>query len=188
MSGHLNRDIVEAIKSGNEKAFSAFLKLEFNNVVFFANQYLRDYHHAEDIAQETFITLWLMREQLDPESNVRAYTFTIAKNKALNLLRQRYFTSTVPIDKQEIQMHILSLESQHVGSRIDALNLEKLMEKVYATLPEKIRDSFVLSRMHGLTYQEIAIKRGITLKTVEYHIGLALKVVRKKLKKYLLFF
>ncbi len=182
------RDIIEAIRSGNEKAFETFFKLEFNNVVFFVNQYLHDYQSSEDIAQEAFVAMWKVRETLDPEANIRAFIFTIARNKALNLLRTRFFTSNVSLEKQDIQIHIRALESPYVESRIDALNLEKLIEKVYAALPPKIKESFILSRQHGLTYEEIAKKRGVTLKTVEYHIGIALKVFRKKLKKYMVFF
>jgi len=185
VSDKLNRNIIEAIKGGSEKAFEAFLKTEFNNVVFFANQFLRDTMLAKDIAQETFIALWNSRETLNPDFNIRSYTFTIARNKALNLLREKFCSSADNLEKREIQAHIGTLSSNYVGERIDALDLERLIEKSYSALPEKIRETFVLSRKYGLTYDEIAIKRGITVKAVEYHIGLALKLFRRRLKDYL---
>jgi len=185
VSDQISRKIIEAIKGGSEKAFEAFLKAEFNNVVFFANQFLRDTMLSKDIAQETFIALWNSRDSLNPDSNIRSYTFTIARNKSLNLLREKFCSSADHLEKKEIQGHINTLTSDYVGEKIDALDLEKLIEKTYSALPEKIRESFVLSRKFGLTYDQIAKKKGITIKAVEYHIALALKLFRRRLKDYL---
>jgi len=180
-----NRQIIEEIKSGNEKAFEVYLKSEFNNVVFFAMQFLRDYMLAKDIAQETFIALWNSRDHLDPGFNLRCYIFTIARNKSLNMLREKFYRTVDSLERKEIQANINALSSDSLSVKIDALDLEKLIEKTYDALPEKVKESFVLSRKMGLTYEEIAIKRGITVKAVEYQISIALKLFRRRLRDYL---
>lgn len=184
----LQEDITTAIKEGNEKAFGLFLDAEFNNIAFFANQYVKDYMLAKDVAQETFITLWNVRDNLNPQSNLRAYTFTIARNKALNILREKSFSSTDSIDKLEINQFINSLSSNFVSEKIEALELEKLIEKTYGEMSQKVRESFLLSRKEGLTYEQIAKKRGLSTKTVEYHMNTALKLLRKRLKDYFMLF
>jgi RNA polymerase sigma-70 factor (ECF subfamily) len=183
-----NENIATAIKEGNEKVFGLFVDAEFNNILYFVNQYLKDDMLAKDVAQETFITLWKVRQNINPKSNLRAYTFTIARNKALNLLREKHITSTDTLDKNEITLYTESLSSNHVSEKIDALELEELLEKTYAEMSPKVRESFLLSREQGLTYQEIAKKRGLSAKAVEYHMNTALKLLRKRLKEYLVLF
>ena len=185
MSPGSNYILTEAIKSGDEKAFQLFFKSEFNNVLFFANQFVKDYSLAKDIAQETFISLWNARENLNPEANICAYTFRLARNKALNLLREKHISSSDSFEKREVQVFIGALSGRDVEERINALDFEKLIRKTYDSLNENIRHSFVLSREHGLTYDEIAKKRGLSKKAIEYHMNVALKVMRKKLKEFL---
>jgi len=120
--------------------------------------------------------------------NVRSYLFIIARNKSLNLLRNKLYAVSDPQEKRLINLHIATLQSDYIESRIDSLELEKLIERTYALLPEKIRKTFIMSRKEGLSYEEIAQKTGITVKSVEYQISVALKVFRRKLKGYLSIF
>ncbi len=191
MQGERSHSIAKAIKDGNEEVFKAFFRSEFNNIAFFIGKYIKDPPTAQDIAQETFITLWNAREQINPALNLRTYTFTIAKNKALNFLRDNAKTRTNSIEEREAAVNLLALDSISVVAKIEALELEELIEKVYTLLPEKVKESFILNRQFGLTYEEIAKKKGISVKVVEYHIVSALQVFKKKLRGYiklLLFF
>jgi RNA polymerase sigma-70 factor (ECF subfamily) len=104
------------------------------------------------------------------------------------LLRNKLYAVSDPQEKRLINLHIATLQSDYIESRIDSLELEKLIERTYALLPEKIRKTFIMSRKEGLSYEEIAQKTGITVKSVEYQISVALKVFRRKLKGYLSIF
>jgi len=57
-----------------------------------------------------------------------------------------------------------------------------LMKQVILGLPELYRDVFILSRFHGLSYQEIAAERGITVKAVEYRMSRALALCEEALR------
>lgn len=188
MADLLREKIIEAIRAGDENVFEMFFKLEYNKLVFFVNQFLKDYNLSKDVAQESFISLWNSRESLNPQMNVRSYLFIIARNKSLNLLRNKLYAVSDPQEKRLINLHIITLESNYIESRIDSLELEKLIERTYALLPEKIRKTFIMSRKEGLSYEEIALKSGTTVKSVEYQISVALKVFRRKLKGYLSIF
>lgn len=188
MTDHYNRLVSEAIRSGDEKAFGAFLSAEFANVAHFINQYLRDEMLADDIAQESFISLWINRETINPEFNIRSFLFKIARNKSLNLLRTKYYSATDSIAKREVKIAIDSIQSESVSQKIEALDLENLINKTYCDLSETVRESFILSRKYGFTYEEIAKAKGLTVKAVEYHIGQALKAFRKRLANYLKLF
>src|SRR5690606_36787507 len=63
--------------------------------------------------------------------------------------------------------------------------LQRQLQDALRQLPEKCRTVFQLSRFEELRYQEIADKLGISVKTVEAHMGKALKVLRLRLADFL---
>ena len=58
---------------------------------------------------------------------------------------------------------------------IDSLELGALIRKAYDTLSDTSKDTFIMSRIAWLSNREIAERRGISLKTVEYHIKISLR-------------
>ncbi|MDD3990008.1 MAG: sigma-70 family RNA polymerase sigma factor [Bacteroidales bacterium] len=185
MSNPYNKEIIEAIKSGSEKCFNAFVKAEFNNVRFFVSHYVKDLSLAEDIAQETFISLWNSRESIEPDNNLRSYVFTISKNKAFNYMRLKQYSCTDPLEKREIQANINAINSDYLQDKLEALELENLINRTYCKLPDKVRDVFILSRKFGLSHEQIAKIKGIKIKAVEYKISIGMKIFRERLRGYL---
>ena len=148
--------------------------MEFLNLVHFIGSYLQDKDKAHDLAQETMMALWENRSSLDPERNIRGFVFTIARNKTLNELRRRnMFTPGGQASESLAQ-----LEDNSVDEFIDALDLPALIENVWKSLPEKVETTFALSRRDGLKNREIAVLEGISEKTVEYRIKVALRRFR----------
>jgi RNA polymerase sigma-70 factor (ECF subfamily) len=177
--------LVSAIKTGNSDAFTELFRMEFRNIKFFAYQYLNDLAQAEDVAQETFLSLWTNRTTIADNSNLKALLLTIAKNKSLNVLRsQQHFHKKDTLEKSEAQLNIKALSHPHIEAQIDASTLSEAIEQARNSLPEHIRTSFDLSRLENKTYEEIAKIKGITVKSVEYHLAVALKHFRGKLAQH----
>ena len=183
-----NALLAKSIKEGDEAAFELFFRAEYNNVVTFLNRYLRNSLLAQDVAQESFIALWQKREQIDAAGNIRAYIFTIARNRALNEMALKINQTRTEWEKNELAIAIEAMNDPDLVQDIQALELKELIRKVYLELPEKVAESFILSRECGLSYEEIAQKKGITKKIVEYRIRIALQVFKKRLKDYIYFF
>jgi len=177
--------IAKAIQEGNEEVFKAFFRAEFHNIRFFVNKYLNNFFDAQDIAQETFITLWDVRRQINPSLNIRSYTHTIAKNKALNFLRDTTKARTGTLSAEENAINRFALSHPSVSEQIEALELEQQINRVYSLLPEKCRESFILNRKYGFTYDEIAKKKGISVKAVEYQIVSAMRVFKNKITLFI---
>lgn len=176
--------LVLAIKSGDGDAFTELFSLEFRNIKFFAYQYLNNMEQAEDVAQETFLSLWINRSTLADNSNLKALLLTIAKNKSLNVLRSQLNVKNVSLEKPEILLNIKVLNSSYIENQIDATTLAEAIERARKELPEHIRSSFDLSRLENRTYEEIAKIKGITVKSVEYRISVALKHFRRRLARF----
>ena len=177
--GQTMKEFSEAIKNGSFQVFSAFYKAEFDNVAHFIGKYVRDSFQAEDLAQESFISLWNTRERIDTSKNIRTYIFTIARNKALNFLRDTAKERGLTIVGREAEINAKALESACVSEYIEALEQEKIIANVYRTLPNDLRLVFRLSREEGLSYKEIASKMNITVKSVEYRMSKVLNRMKK---------
>ena len=169
-----------AIKSGDERALEVLFRMEYNNLVHFITSYITDSSAAEDIVQDTFITLWDKRFLIDEHQNLRSYTYKIARNKMLNFLRDDKLRRHC-VDADLEQLNLTALSDDYVLERIDALSLEELINKTYLQLPEDVRSTFKLNREFGMTYSQIADSQKVPVKAVEYKIRKALHFFRKKI-------
>lgn len=183
-----NTLLARSIKEGDELAFELFFRAEYNNVVTFLNRYLRNILLSQDVAQESFIALWQKRELIDAQGNIRAYVFTIAKNRALNEMSLKINQTRTKLEQRELTITMEAMNDPDLVREIQALELKELIQKVYLELPEKVAESFILSREYGLSYEEIALKKGVTKKVVEYRVRIALQMFKKRLKDYMYFF
>lgn len=171
----------EAIRASDTEAYEVLFKAEYENVKFFIQHYIHDTAEAEDLAQETFASLWTNRDRIDPTRNIRSFLFTIARNRALNHLTMLRTRMTDPLEKNTVNLSIESLSSEHMISRIDALDMKRIIDLVYEKMPELTRKIFVMNRDENMTYEEIAESTGLTVKKVEYNMVKALKQFRNKL-------
>lgn len=171
----------ESIRASDTEAYEVLFKAEYENVKFFIQHYLHDTAEAEDLAQETFASLWTNRDRIDPSRNIRSFLFTIARNRALNHLTMLRTRMTDPLEKSTVNLSIESLSSEHMISRIDALDMKRIIDLVYEKMPELTRKIIVMNRDENMTYEEIAESTGLTVKKVEYNMVKALKQFRNKL-------
>ena len=181
--GKYARKLVDSIRRGEHDAYELFYRMEYLNIVHFADSYLHNKDKARDIAQETMLAVWENRQHLNPEKNIRSLVFTIARNKTLNELRQ----NKVLFSSEEAASALELLEDRSVEENIHALELSNLIKKEWDMLPEKARHTFSMSREEGLKNREIAEMEGVSEKTVEYRMKTALDRFRLVIKNNILF-
>ena len=173
-------ELVQRIRKGDHAAYELFYRMEFLNLSHFAGSYLRDEERARDIAQETLLALWENRRLLNPQKNIRSFVFTIARNKTLNELRRRKLFKPTGLEDEALEL----LEDHSVEEQIAGLELAALIEKVWKKLPKEIGNTFSLSREEGLKNREIAAREGISEKTVEYRMRVALGRFRALFRQF----
>lgn len=173
------KDLVNRIKKGNEKAFRSLYGLYFHKVANYAFKLLHSEEDACEVAQEVFIKLWNMREELDADKPTSGLIFKITKFTCIDLMRKRQAkVKTIHIGKMTL-LGGYTLEEDLNGRELYAEYL-----RILDQLPEKRRQIFQMSRDENLSYKEIAAKLHISVKTVETQIRLALQQIRKYLKDY----
>lgn len=171
--------------------------MQFNKLVMshqqrfirFAYTYTQDEDAAEDAVMESFMSLWEKRTQLPADTNVISYILTAIKNKALNYLKHQEIVAQAAAEIKSIDGWALETRIQTLTAfNPDDLYSKEIMEIVNKTLDTfspSTRRIFLLSRMEGKPYKEIAEEMEMTEKGVEFHISRALKVLRIALKDYM---
>jgi len=129
---------------------------------------------AEELAQITFIKLWNSRHSLSDDYPLDTQLFRMAASVLVDHCRREAkrhaVLKIVSRDKEDAYLPDFSLNE--TNSRIQA---------ALESLPPARKEAFLLSRFEGLSYKQIANKLSISDRTVEKHISLALRQLKKML-------
>ncbi len=169
---------IENLRKGDQQTFEQVYNHYSSQVYRLAFRFLKDKAQSEEIVQETFIKLWLNRHKLDVSGNLWLYLYVIAKRLSLNELRK------ISQSEELSAQLLLNITEAHnrTEEEVLAADMEKFTESVLNKLPNQQQTIFRLSRVEGLTHQQIAEKLGISPNTVKNHMVEALKNIKNQLK------
>lgn len=172
---------LEKLRSGDIQLYEMIFRTHYEPLCNYAFTFVADRDVAEEIVQGTFLYLWEKREAMEIHSSLKSYLYTSVRNRCLNEIKRR------KVRQQHINRELLSADtsSESVSEEIAALELEERIQLAIEKLPEQCRMVFKLSRFEELKYAEIAEHLSISVKTVENHMGKALRIMREQLKEYL---
>lgn len=168
------RDLISLIERGQTATFTKFYTSYFEKLVLASDKYLKDIHEAEEIVQDVFLKVWENPEYLSEVKSIKSYLYRTVINSSIN-----YFNR-----QKNIEQHHLKLASELSDEYLINLDEENemivLLRSEIEKLPAQCKKVFKLSRFESLKYKEIAIQLDISEKTVENHIGNALKILRER--------
>jgi RNA polymerase sigma-70 factor, ECF subfamily len=170
-----------ALVAGDVTAFEMIFKTYYQPLCSYAFTFLHDKEEAEEIVQSTFLSVWEKHEAIAIRTAVKPYLYAMVRNACLNVIKHEKIKQKHAVE--EIAMAAHSHES--VAQAVASSELEGKIQQAMEKLPEQCRLVFKLSRFEELKYSEIAEQLEISVKTVENHMGKALKIMREQLKDYL---
>jgi RNA polymerase sigma-70 factor (ECF subfamily) len=164
-----DRELLERIRGGDEGAFDDVFRAHYGPLVGLAEAMLRNRAAAEDVVQDVTV-----------EDSLRAYLFRATRNRALNHLRHSR------VERQS-EPHVAGAAADPPRAPVSLVEeeIDAALKAAVSDLPERCREVFELSRVHGLRYTEIASALGISIKTVEAQMGKALRILRERLAPWL---
>lgn len=170
-----------SLVNDNETVFEQLFKKHFRELHAYAFSLLKDWDVAEEIVQALFLKLWEKNEWPNIQNSIKSYLYKSVYHDSLNYIRrqkvqQRYQTTTA---------YSMKNHTDDAAGKLKLSELERHLYKALNKLPEKCRAIFHLSRFEELKYQEIANQLNISIKTVETHMGKALRILRKEMKEFL---
>lgn len=174
-----DQELFLQLKQGNQDAFRDLFEKYYPALCHFAHQFTADDQLAEEIVQDLFVRIWEKRDSLQVEISVKQYLFRSVKNLCINYLKHEKIKKKYASDIQRNPEP--DDNADHWFLEID---LMKKIEASIESMPPRRKEIFLLSREQGLKYKEIADSMGISVKTVEAQMGLALKHLREHLKDF----
>jgi len=175
-----DRDLLDRLRGGNQDAFQAIFRAYYPRLVGLAGAMLRDGAAAEEIVQDVMLELWRRRATLVIETTLQAYLYRATRNRSLNHIRHQRIT-----ERAEPYLRTDATSVERADSRVMEAEIEAALRSAVSELPSRCREVFELSRVHGLTYAEIAQAMDISVKTVEAQMGKALRTLRGRLAPWL---
>ncbi|MCW5571455.1 MAG: RNA polymerase sigma factor [Steroidobacteraceae bacterium] len=124
----------------------------------------------EDLLQETFVRGFAAEIKGDI-SETRAYLFRIAKNVALERQRRAAYVHTEAIEDSGSQDLILDEGQAAPEDWLDGQRKLALFAHALARLSPRCRTAFIMRRMEGLNYRQIATRMNISVSAVEKHVA-----------------
>ena len=159
-----DQKLVVLLKRDDLKSYEALFHRYYDLFLTFTKRVVREHAAAEDIVQEVFMQLWLGRDRL------------------YDHFRRRYNLEALRRPLSEFDA--VSDEAESPESGLEAEQLRQTIARTVAVMPPQRRTIFALSRQENLSRQEIARRLGVSVRTVDKHLELALREIRLRVKDF----
>lgn len=160
----------------DEKQFEQLFKQYYHPLYAYAYTINEEDEAAEEVVQTIFLKLWEKKETMQIHTSWKAYLYKAVYHESLNAKKHR-------------RIRLKFMQAQAGDGLTPGEGSEKELQNqlnvALRHLPDKCRQVFQLSRFEDLKYQEIADRLKISTKTVEAHMGKALKILRVQLADFL---
>jgi RNA polymerase sigma-70 factor (ECF subfamily) len=172
-------ELLLLIKKDDDKAFRVLYERYWKKLLIQAHLKLQSTEQSEEIIQTIFINLWRRRHTIELKYSFHTYVASMLKYEILHQLainrKERNFKGNVSA--------LYVVEDHSTRNWLDYEQLRAEIEKSVQSLPEKCQLVFRLSRENGLTEKQIAEALDIAPKTVQAHMGKALKQLRTSVQQ-----
>ena len=176
-----DEQLIKAYQTGDRASFAELVTRYERELFHFLVRFLGDRAAAEDMFQETFLQIHQSAEMFDPHRRFRPWLFTIAANKARDVMRSNSRRPASPLQasispNDESSGEFIDLMKSAEESPDAPMEKRELQQKVQATvtnMPEHLREILLLSYFHQFPYKQISDILDIPLGTVKSRLHTA---------------
>jgi RNA polymerase sigma-70 factor (ECF subfamily) len=149
----------------------------YRKLCLFASRYV-DNAECEEVVQDVMLWLWENRLRLSSEASLQSFLFAAVKNKCTNKNIRKH------VKKRVLEAIAKNASSSESPSWDEEKEVMALLHKTLLKIPMEHRMTFEMNRFGRLTYNEIALRTGVSPQTVAYRISQTLKILRRNLQDY----
>ncbi len=172
--------LLAKIAEGDSRAFKEIYDNYYQRIYHFAFRLLQSRAVAQEVLQETMLKLWQLGDQLYKIDNLEAYLHKIVRHHAIDLLRKRELSARV-----EAEISYTSAEAHNeTEEHILLKETRRILEEGIRQLPKQQHLVYQLCQQQGLKYEEAAARLNISHGTVQTHMKLALKFLRRYMQEH----
>jgi RNA polymerase sigma-70 factor (ECF subfamily) len=174
-------ELMLAFQGGDASAFRKLFERYARAMVAFCHHFVRNAARAEELAQDVFLKVHASRDRYRPDARFKTWLYRIASNHCLNEVRGAALRR--PPEGEPAELDRLAGSAPTPEQALEGAALERAVRAVLVRLPEKQRAAFVLCRLEGLSYEEIADILGSTIPAVKSLIHRATVTAAEALQK-----
>lgn len=164
-------NLLDLVRTKNDVlAFKKIYFFFYDKLFQLAHFYVKSHEAAEEIVDDVFVNIWERRDMLKEIKNFSAYLYVATKNHSLKHNTKMLGRTFVDVD--EIGIHLVE-SGPDPEMQIHLKDMDQFIHNLINELPEKCQLVYRLIREDHLKYKEVAQLLNISVKTVEYHMGIA---------------
>jgi RNA polymerase sigma-70 factor (ECF subfamily) len=181
-----DEQLIGLARDGDKQAFGQLMQRYEKELFNFLVKFMGQRTLAEDAFQETFLQVHISASSFDTQRRFRPWLYTIAANKARDLLRSRARRPAMQLTTSDDQggevnlWHNLLRDETTPQDILEQKQQKELVREMVAKLPEHLREILVLAYFNQLPYKEIAQVLGIPLGTVKSRLHAAVSAFARK--------
>lgn len=183
MNNTIEENNIKALCKGDQRAFEVLFLYYQPKLVYFLTGFIKDAELARDMAQDIFMSVWNNKDKLAEIKSFKAYIFKMGKNTICN-----YYDHSLVNEKFVAEQLTRPVDFENTEELIFAQQLQTLIDMTVSKMPNQRKLIYTMSRIDGLSNNEIAEKLNINKRTVENHLTAALADIRKTTKICIMFF
>ncbi|EDM38028.1 RNA polymerase ECF-type sigma factor [Pedobacter sp. BAL39] len=167
------------LASGDQHAFTTLYRNYSSRLFAKINHLVNDDEIAKELLQDVFMKLWSQREKLDPTKSIKSFLFTIAVNLVYDHFRK------LAKDKKYARSILQTAVDyySHTEEEMHSKESLQLIRQAIDQLPPQRRQIFLMCKIDGKSYEQVANQLSISPSTVRDHIVKGNKIVRDYLLK-----
>ena len=158
----------------DQHAYKELFKSLYHYLYPFARTIVKEKESAEEVVSDVFIKVWEKRKELEKIDNLKVYLYVSTRNIAFNYLDKQKRNATFSIDDFQAEFTSVYFDPEQMLITADML---ALIQKAIDQLPPKCKMIFKLVKDDGLKYREVAEVLGLSVKTVENQLAIALEKI-----------
>lgn len=167
---------LQAIAAGDKKAYEALYRKYSPNIFQVAMMYSRkDIDLAEEFVQRVFVRMWEKRDSLYTVHNIEDYIFILARNIIFDHFKKEAHEVTL---KKALSANPIVFRND-TERMIQESEYNDLLQKAVGQLPLQQRTVYVLAKEEGISHEEIAERLQLSKNTIQTHLKLAMRSIRK---------
>ena len=179
LSEKQDKELVELLMGGSQEAFGELYARYRERLMYLCKRCLKNETDAEDAFHDIFLKLWDTRHSLGAVSSFSGFVQTMIQNYATDKLRHFDVHSRFA---RNVLMNEIDSTNETEDSIINN-DYKVLLGELIEKLPPMQKKVFILSRIEGHTYKEIAELLHISVHTVQEYASYALKKMEKNLSQ-----
>lgn len=172
--------LLARLRQGDHHAFEAIYNRYATILAYKLNKLLKIREVVQETHQDVFARLWDAREQIQPDTNLKAYLYTIARNLAIDFYRKA-------ARQRELEVQLaqqVCLTYDHIEPLLSYHETTEILESLISMLPLQRQRVFRLIKQEGKTYEEASLQLGISINTVKDHMRKSTLFLKNQLTQH----